>query len=206
MKVTILFAVLGLAFAAPPSPKNEWVKPAFCNSNDCPKFVTAETGDGYELRRYEPAVWVSTSFTAFKYEEGSRDAFNRLFRYIQGANADGAKIKMTSPVASMFKPGTGPNCKSNFTMSFYIPYSIQSNAPAPTEATVFLESVPETSVYVRSYPGYTTEEDVMNNVMALSQAVGDSTKFHREFFYRSGYDSPYKWWDRHNEVWLMAKN
>jgi hypothetical protein len=49
-----------------------------------------------------------------------------LFNYIEGANADKAKIPMTAPVLMRITPGEGPFCKSNFTMGFYLPWNRQA--------------------------------------------------------------------------------
>ena len=47
---------------------------------------------GYEVRRYQPAKWVSTTYTARTAEEADQagtDAFYRLFDYIDGSNERG---------------------------------------------------------------------------------------------------------------------
>ena len=59
------------------------------------------------------------------------------------------KIAMTSPVVLEITHGPGPDCESNFTMHFLIPFAIQANPPMPTETGVFFRNVPETTVYVR---------------------------------------------------------
>ena len=70
----------------------EWEKPAFCNGNDCPVFEVLEQGDGYEVRRYPAATWVSTMYYANNPAEGDEKqgvAFNKLFNYIDGQNVNG---------------------------------------------------------------------------------------------------------------------
>jgi hypothetical protein len=49
----------------------------------------------------------------------------RLFDYIGGANDASAKIPMTAPVATKITPSAGPFCKSNFTVSFFVPFDYQ---------------------------------------------------------------------------------
>jgi len=204
MKVLIIAALVGVALCGP-VPRDSWQKPAFCNENDCPRYRVMLTGDGYEVRTYEPATWVSTSYTAMNYSQGSGQSFWKLFNYIQGENEGNNKIKMTAPVTTQVIPGTGPNCESQFTRSFYIPYIYQNNAPKPTNPDVYLTQQPETTVFVRSHSGYTSEEQTLSELVALSQAINNSSMYKQGVFYTSGYDSPYKWWDRHNEVWLEAR-
>ena len=70
----------------------DWVKPAFCNGNECPVFEVLEAGEGYELRRYPAATWVSTMYYANNPAEGDQlqgVAFGKLFNYIDGQNVNG---------------------------------------------------------------------------------------------------------------------
>jgi hypothetical protein len=49
--------------------------------------------------------------------------------------------------------GEGPNCESNYTMSFLVPSLLQDSAPAPTDASVYLESRNEFRVVAKQFPG-----------------------------------------------------
>merc|ERR1711893_199687 len=71
-----------------------WVKPSFCKNLDCPRFNVLLQGEDYELREYEQALWVSTEAESIDGSISS-ELFGRLFRYIDGANANGEKIAMT---------------------------------------------------------------------------------------------------------------
>merc|ERR1711964_250504 len=65
----------------------------------------------------------------------SSKAFYGLFNYIDGSNDADSKIPMTAPVSMRIVPGEGPNCESNFTMSFYIPSDLQGAPPQPTQTS-----------------------------------------------------------------------
>ena len=49
----------------------EWVKPWFCHDLDCPKYTNLKNitiaGKSIEIRRYEPALWISTVIQNTKY-------------------------------------------------------------------------------------------------------------------------------------------
>ena len=49
----------------------------------------------------------------------------KLFKYISGKNEGQKKVAMTSPVTVQTTPGQGPACKSDFLLSFFLPYKYQ---------------------------------------------------------------------------------
>ena len=100
--------------------------------------------DGYEVRETAPLRWVATDGLAMDVHDSqeSKDAFYRLFNYIDGENAAGVKIDMTAPVTRFIKPGAGPNCESEFTMGFYIPEMYQNVPIEPTGEGVYIEDRP----------------------------------------------------------------
>lgn len=55
---------------------------------------------------------------------------------------------MTCPVTNRIIPGQGPACESNFTMSFYVAPD-QGKAPNPSDKSVFLQTAPAFTAYVR---------------------------------------------------------
>merc|ERR1719454_1491432 len=129
--------------------------------------------------------------------------FKKLFNYISGANDKKQKLAMTAPVITEIIPGPGPNCESNFTMSFYVPKALWSAAPQPTAADVFLHEVPEVTVYVKAFNGYAKTADYISAASKLAESVGDSSKFVQGVWYTAGYDSPYSLSNRRNEVWFI---
>ena len=59
------------------------------------------------------------------------------------------KIPMTCPVLETVLHGVGPDCESNFTYHFMVPFVLQNSAPKPTNPAVYLTTLPEMSIYVR---------------------------------------------------------
>merc|ERR1711894_480319 len=199
----VLAACLAVALA-----KNDWegwVKPSFCRGNDCPVYDVIERTENYELRSYRAGRWVSTQVESIDYEPDN-GMFGKLFRYISGANVNEEVIEMTSPVLTRVVPGSGPNCKSTFTRSFYIEWSKQGTAPAATESTVFLENRAEMKVYVMTFGGFASMNDYLQKVVELGEAIGDTSKFQTGFWYRVGYSGRFVPFDQHNEVWLVARD
>ena len=112
------------------------VPPAFCNGIDCPQYKTICNTSGFEIRSYPAAQWVSIDFEGpgtSDFQNAEHDGFKHLFDYITGANALGAKIDMTAPVNDKIVPGSGPNCNTTFTISFFIPFKYSRYSIATTK-------------------------------------------------------------------------
>jgi len=173
--------------------------PEFCNDIDCPKFTVVTTTNDYEERNYEASHWVSATSTGYGLNEAYLKMFMKLFRYISGNNENEEKIAMTAPVLIT----QGPACENNFTMSFYISPKV-GDAPAPTDATVFLSSMPEMTVYVRSFTGFASNADYAKNAADLAAALPKTAKYNKDMYYTGGYNSPFTLFNRHNEVWFIG--
>ncbi|KAJ7365223.1 Heme-binding protein 2, partial [Desmophyllum pertusum] len=85
------------------------------------------------------------------------------FRYIQGNNEEEMKIKMTVPVTMEIQPNSAESeesfCRKNFTMSFFIPFKHQKNAPSPSADNVHLTVVKPFCAYVKVYGGYSEHQE-----------------------------------------------
>ncbi|XP_062602201.1 heme-binding protein 2-like [Saccostrea cucullata] len=187
-------------------PRLTW-PPDFCNKLDCPKYQVLEKNKDYELRLYESSGWMSSNTAGIDYKEASYTNFRRLFRYINGTNEKAEKIAMTAPVLIMVQPGPGPACENNFTMSFFMSPKV-ANPPAPTEKGVFPQKMPQMKVYVRSFSGYVISINTwLEEAKKLEEAISakEAGKFHTEFFFTAGYNSPFQIFNRHNEIWFIAK-
>ncbi|PNW82920.1 hypothetical protein CHLRE_06g299700v5 [Chlamydomonas reinhardtii] len=182
--------------------------PEFCHDLDCPKYTVKDLslGPDVELRSYEAGVWVSTNVQGVHYDKAVGTGFMRLFAYISGANEDMKKIPMTAPVRVELTPGQGPFCEDHFKVSFFVPFDMQeSGPPAPVDSTLFVDPAAATDYYVLSYPGRTNEKEIIEKATSLVQAL-DEQKLPYDFssFFAAGYDSPFRIFNRHNEVWVAA--
>ena len=139
-----------------------------------------------------------------------RQAFWRLFNYIQGNNEKKMKIKMTVPVTMQMAPGKTPSSLSedNRIMSFFIPFKHQKDAPTPSADDVRLTYVEPFCAYVMVYGGWSNKWKVQRNYKALVAALkrdGLGEDFRTDAVYSAGYDGPSKIFNRHNEIWLVSK-
>ena len=211
MRVT-LFA-LGAVLATLATATAPWQPRAYCLGLNCPPYRSLANCTGgnvtVELRRYEAAQWVSTTFhgaVEAKYDALSEEGRGRLRDYIGGSgNANHTHVSTTAPALTTVT-------NSSFKVSFFVPYALQpynhggrTTAPAPTHPDVFLDSQPARVVAVRSYGGFDRSwaSDVVPRFQQLGsalQAVG--LPFGQSVAYNAQYDSNFRIFDRHNEVWF----
>ncbi|XP_074818281.1 heme-binding protein 2-like isoform X1 [Natator depressus] len=196
-----------------------------------PRWSSAEiTVQDYELRHYETAKWASTVIKGKMQKEALRQGFWKLFYYIQGKNEKVAagpkvaftlclclrlvqdrtflililpemKIEMTVPVTCLVKSGC-----TDFKVSFFVPFEHQDSPPQPTDPDVFIEERKGEAIFVRSFGGFASPEKYAEEAQALAIILKNAGRsFHEDFYYTAGYDSPFKLFNRHNEVWYFKK-
>lgn len=162
-----------------------------------------------ELRAYGANLWSSTMVNSTSLDDAMTTGFSRLFAYISGGNKDSAKIDMTSPVLVKVVPGSGPNCASTFTVSFFVPESYQNAAgpPLPTNNLVFIQTIPALNVVVREFSGMAQQQDIISQAAQLEASVSNSTLVAAadgDNWWFAGYDPPFRLSNRHNEVWIAV--
>ncbi|XP_033859061.2 heme-binding protein 2 [Acipenser ruthenus] len=179
----------------------------FSTGLQLPKWEPVENkATDYEVRKYGATKWVSTKVIGMELDPAISKGFMRLFNYIQGNNEKKVKIEMTAPVTCLVEPGAGPICETTFTTSFYIPEEHQADPVKPSDPDVFIEQRPELTVFVRVFGGFTNAQKAQEELIKLSQSLQrDGQQFEENVYYTAGYDSPFKLFNRKNEVWLIKK-
>ncbi|XP_077342314.1 heme-binding protein 2-like [Lithobates pipiens] len=200
-----LLLVLGTSQATEQEPdvSDVYQKPKFCRELDCPVYRLVKQYDKFEHRAYEATRWVRTPLESDFFGLGMVTSFRRLYKYITGSNAEEMKINMTVPVV-IYVPLNQPPA-GNSTMSFFVPHEVQ-DPPKPTDPKVYLSNSPAKSFYVRSFGNYALDSTYAMEAKVLAeelQALG--LEFIDSFYLRSGYNDPFTLFDRHNEVWFVAK-
>ncbi|MBL19519.1 MAG: SOUL heme-binding protein [Flavobacteriaceae bacterium] len=139
--------------------------------------------DSVEIRFYPSATLVQTS---------GGNNFGKLFRYISGSNKSDEKIAMTAPVYMN---------EDKSKMAFVMPLDVhQKGAPEPIGENVSLRITEPRYVAAIRYGGYTNSNKEATYTKRLMEALKENsikTNGTVEFL---GYDSPYKFYNRRNEV------
>jgi hypothetical protein len=203
MKSLFLIFLTTLIFISVASNK-KFSAPSFCGGLECPEFTIIRTlSEEIEIREYQDSNWVTIEMKGDK-EISNKNSFWALFNYISGKNSQNEKINMSAPVVYKI------NSKIPFTteekwgsMSFFLgnKYQKDNSAPQPTEDGVFLTTQTSRKYAVISYNGYSNEKDEIQNLMKLGTYLSSQgIAFVNEYFFYAGYDAPYKFWSRHNEI------
>ncbi|OIW06047.1 hypothetical protein TanjilG_29803 [Lupinus angustifolius] len=207
LKVSVLLCVLSVSvlgvFSDIPPP---------CNRIECPIYDTIEVGNGYEIRRYNSAVWISNPpIQDISLVEATRTGFRRLFDYIQGKNNYKKTIEMTAPVISEVSPSDGPFCKSSFVVSFFVPKENQANPPPAKDLNV--QRWKNVYVAVRQFGGFVKDSNVGEEAAALKASIA-GTKWlaaieknhragHASIYTVAQYNDPIEYDNRVNEIWFL---
>ncbi|CAG7818124.1 unnamed protein product [Allacma fusca] len=189
----------------------EWVQSFFGSFEEPPYVVNRTIATDVEYRVYSPQNWtcIEEFLTSRKRDEKTPEMFMALFSYIQGKNKQSRRISMTVPVSTLVDHRNGD--LNLYRMCFYLPKDFQDNPPIPTNHKLKIVSRPELQVYSRRFGGYTSEEVMTEQMKILKDALAtnglkylEEDQGPRAMHYINGYDAPTKFWNRRNEIWLLA--
>ena len=110
--------------------------------------------------------------------------------------------QMTAPVLTIIEPGQGPACTSRFNTSFFLAGA--GPFPVPTEASMSITRLPAIKVLVTWFGGYMSDSAIQAAFVALSTLAQQNNIPLSGLTAVGGYDSPFHFWNRHNEVWAFV--
>ncbi|KAH9609510.1 hypothetical protein KSS87_006027 [Heliosperma pusillum] len=188
------------------------VFPPTCERIECPTYDVIQQSNGFEIRRYNSALWMSTSpIQDISLVDATRTGFLMLFDYIQGKNEYNKKIEMTGPVMTQVSPSDGPLCESSFVVSFYVPKDNQADPP-PAQG-LHVQKWETTYIAVRQFGGFASDYGVGEEAAALQASLvgskwapaiektrtDDPTS---SSYIVAQYNSPFEFENRVNEIWF----
>lgn len=165
-------------------------------TTEAPAYERIESEGEIEVRRY-PVLQIASTQSPSSDANGS---FMKLFRYIDGGNASGQKIEMTSPVLVT-------KSETESTMRFILPTELKTTgAPAPKSAEVKIEELDSLHVLAMRFPGRTSEAREKKAETRLRQwATEKGREVEGEAIF-AFYDPPWTpSFMRRNEVMLRIK-
>ena len=156
---------------------------AVAQNTEIQPYEVIKAIDSVEIRFYPSATLVQTS---------GGNNFGKLFRYISGSNESEEKIAMTAPVYMN---------EDKSEMAFVMPLDVhQKGAPEPMGENVSLRTTEPRYVAAIRYGGYTNASKEVTYTKRLMKALEDNSIEAKGAVEFLGYDSPYKFYNRRNEV------
>jgi len=142
-----------------------------------------------EIRQYEPSIFAS--YTELNGSNNSQ--FRALAGYIFGSNEKEEKIGMTSPVSMVQS--------SKKEMLFLMPssYSLES-LPKPKNKNIKIIEVGERKVAALRFSGYANQNSIQKQKKILINTLDTHQIYHSDHFEVLVYNSPYKLFNRRNEI------
>ncbi|OXA61495.1 heme-binding protein 2 [Folsomia candida] len=191
----------------------DWIS-SFFGSYEQPGYTSVRNiTDQVEERIYPTSSWACSEQFATPVTKDSKTAesFMTILRYIQGKNELGKKIEMTIPIVTKIDHRNG-NLRS-YEMCFFLPTEFQKSPPKPVDNRVKIVTYPPLRVYSKMYGGYSSQTVETSQVASLSEVLRNQSIPYFEMrdgdratYFVAGYDSPTKFWNRRNEVWLLSKD
>lgn len=202
-KLSLLFILVLLKVSC----DDDWKTPDFCRNYECPKYkVVTKLRNDIEVREYEESKWASVSMMGMSYNFMVKKAYRSLASYFNGANTKDEKIKMTIPVVEKLNSTVVfTETEPMGTMLFYLGYRFQKDvdAPKPREEKLSLVKLVSKKYAVIQYGGYSKQSDQEEHLRKLGTYLTEKKmKYVTDYFFFAGYDSPLKFWNRHNEIWI----
>ena len=120
------------------------------------------------------------------------------------------EISMTAPVTMSMKADgqslINMDTDVTATMGFFVPKAMGNDVPTPNDDTVKIESIGQQTVASIRFGGWASMTDNLKYRDELISLLGDKADLYDTVnFVTAGYDAPFKFFNRRNEVWLVMK-
>ena len=156
-------------------------------------YVVNKKYEAFEIRSYEATLFTSVQLTGNKYKDASSKGFSILAGYIFGGNEKNEKIAMTSPVAM--------SLEDSMTMMFMVPKKFKKETlPQPDQSQIKFREEPAKTVAAITFGGWANDEKIEKYKQQLKSALDSEGIIYTNRFYFFGYNAPFEFFNRKNEV------
>ena len=157
------------------------------------EYVVNKKYDTFELRSYEATLFTSVKLSTKGYNNSSSRGFSILAEYIFGGNEKNQKISMTSPVTMTLE--------DSMTMMFMVPKKLKKEMlPKPNQSLIEFIEEPAKNVAAITFTGWANDKKIEKFKQELKSALNSKGIPYSDRFYFLGYNAPYEFFNRKNEV------
>lgn len=186
-------------------------KPRYYRERDGPKFRVLNYTSHYEYRQYERSTWICARFEGHSQINKSLSKGEKMLsRYFHGRNGPEKIMDLTCPQklwVEFGKEAYGPWSDGDVVASLHLPYENVNRPPAPIEAGLFIQEVPEHFAYVSSFEGFATEQMWHEEVVKLRRVLdGEGMKYNKKSFFVARFENLLHMGKKRNEVILVVDN
>ena len=163
------------------------------------RYEVIEKAGDFEVRDYASHILAETVVEG-NLEDAGSTAFNKLFRYISGANRSRDKVAMTAPVSqqpagekiAMTAPVQRDGTDAGSRVAFMLPsqYTMET-APVPTDPRVRIRQVPGRLMAVVRYSGRWTAKNFEAKKQLLRSELAGQEVVPVSAIQSALYDPPY---------------
>ncbi len=164
------------------------------NKTETQAYQVMKTEKEFEIRFYPSATLATITSSAKSYKELASPGFRKLANYIFGGNKSNTSISMTTPVHMDINDTVS-------SMSFVMPSAYSpSNLPTPNDPNITIRTTNEEYVAVVQFSGYASDSEIKQHTAQLKNALeAHGIRYHGNFRFL-GYNAPYQFWGRRNEI------
>ena len=157
------------------------------------EYVVNKKYDTFEIRSYEATLFTSVKLSTKGYNNSSSRGFSILAEYIFGGNEKNQKISMTSPVTM--------SLEDSMTMMFMVPKKLKKEMlPKPNQSLIEFIEEPAKDVAAITFTGWANDKKIEKFKQELKSALNSKGIPYSDRFYFLGYNAPYEFFNRKNEV------
>jgi hypothetical protein len=157
-------------------------------------YKIIKTEKDFEIRLYPPATVATISMHANTYKELSSSGFRKLASFIFGGNKSKENIAMTTPVHMDINDSLS-------SMSFVMPSAYtKENLPKPNDSTITIKTNEEEYVAALHFGGYANDDEIKKYTLQLENLLkANKIEYYGNFRFL-GYNAPYQFLGRKNEI------
>ncbi len=169
------------------------------NKTETQQYKIIREEEKFEIRYYPSATMAMVSSKLKSYRDLGYSGFGALAKYIFGGNSVNQQIAMTSPVHMNIGDSIS-------TMAFVMPANLKKeDLPKPNNNDVVIKTSEPEYVAAVKFGGFATTTSINKQKAILEKALKDKGITFTGNFRYLGYNPPYQFFGRRNEV-IVAVN